>query len=444
MKSHQFHRLLLHARFELDRFGSALERLESHNFPSEVASLLIALQRNESVKASTSLDVIQVDFIDDPDGSAARLVSEYRKLMSRRRFLEVLEKARSDEVPWSLVPSIEQLAQQLLPGYSVLITTTPDMNYMVGWGPNLVTIYLPKLHRANGFLHVLIGHEFFHPIVVDFFKTELTTVKPKLRDDCKVYLAKLGYPTDLFFPQRLDACLSHALAQWEKGLTELMCDMGAAAVFGPSALWTISGFAATQSLNSPPTPENQYYPPWRLRLKTIHDYIVQMDDGITNINHLSGALQAAGLVKHSELLSRCFAIESESFTVNDLAGDPMRELTVKVYEHIEESMDAAREFVAKAASKFPKSWSKTLDEIPSLIGRLALSVPPSELIVSGKQESKTASLTAIITACWIERLVLEESNRLDLIEFRRLCRLMLKAIEDAELKRAFSEWDSTT
>lgn len=52
MKSHQFRRLLLHARFELDRFGSALERLESHSFPSEVASLLIADQSKESDKAS--------------------------------------------------------------------------------------------------------------------------------------------------------------------------------------------------------------------------------------------------------------------------------------------------------------------------------------------------------------------------------------------------------
>lgn len=444
MKAHQFRRLILHVRFELDRFGSALERLESHNFPSEVASLLIDDQKKESARSSERLKIIEVDFIDDADGSAARLVSEYRKLMSRRRFLEVLDKARSDEVPWSLVPSIERMAEQLLPGFSVLITTTPDMNYMVDWSHNPVTIYLPKLHRANGFLHVLIGHELFHPIVVDFFKTELKKVQPKLRDDCQAYLAALGYQPDLFFQQRLDAYLNHALTQWQKGLTELMCDMGAAAIFGPAALWSISGFAATQNLNSPPTQENQFYPPWRLRLKTIYDYIVRMDDGIAKINHLTIAMQSAGLSEHSGYLGNCFSIESESFTVGDLAADPMRELTVKVYEHIEESMDAARQFVATAASKFSKRWSTTLDEVPSLLGRLALNVPPSELIVSGKHESRAASLTGITTACWIERLVLEESNRLDLIEFRRLCRLMLKAIEDAELKRAFKEWEDGT
>ena len=85
MKAHQFRRLILHVRFELDRFGSALERLESHNFPSEVASLLIDDQKKESAKSSERLKIIEVDFIDDADGSAARLVSEYRKLMSRRR-----------------------------------------------------------------------------------------------------------------------------------------------------------------------------------------------------------------------------------------------------------------------------------------------------------------------------------------------------------------------
>lgn len=440
MKPHQFRRLQLHVRFELDRFDAALDRLGSYEFPSEVASVLIDDQKIESEKALASLSVIEVDYQDDPDGSAARLLSEYRKLMSRRRFLEVLEKARSDEVPWSLVPSIEQVAQQLLPGHSVLVTTTPDMNYMVGWGGALVTIYLPKLHRANGFLHVLIGHELFHPIVAEFFKTELIKVKPKLREDCQAYLSTLGYQADLFFQQRLDALLNHALNQWEKGLTELMCDMGAAAIFGPSALWSISGFAATQNLNSPPTVENQFYPPWRLRLKSIYDFIVNMDDGMTKIDRLLHTLRSAGLAQHAELVSRCFAIESELFTTADLAADPMRGLTVKVYGHVEASMDAARQFVVNAATNFSARWSNTLDEVPKLLGRLALNVPPSELLESGKQESKAASLTAITTACWIERLVLEENFTLDLIQFRRLCRLMLKAIEDSELKRAFSEW----
>lgn len=216
--------------------------------------------------------------------------------------------------------------------------------------------------------------------------------------------------------------------------------MGAAAIFGPSALWTVSGFAPIQNLNSPPTMENQFYPPWRLRLKTICDYIVQVDKGDEKIEQLSKDLRAAGLSKHSDYLVRCFAIESESFAVSDLAPDPMRELTVKVYEHIEGSMDAARQFISTKASIFPKRWTNTLDEVPKLLGRLALNVPPSELLDREKHESQAASLTGITTTCWIERLMLEETQQLDLAQFRRLCRLMLKAIEDAELKRAFSEW----
>ena len=233
MKPHQFDRVLLHTRFELDRFDTALMRLEAYDFPSDVAQLSINVQKRESGKATASLAEIAADYEDDPEGAAARLVSEYRKVMGRRRVLEVVEKSRSDEVPCSLVPSVERLAASILPNRPVLVTTTPEMNYMISWSRSadqpVVTIYLPKLHRANAFLHVLIGHELFHPAIEAFFPSERAIIKPKLRDDCKTLLESIHGKPDLFTPTRLDAVLNYALESWERGLTELMCDMGAAA-----------------------------------------------------------------------------------------------------------------------------------------------------------------------------------------------------------------------
>ena len=275
MTSQQFHRVLLHSQYELDRFDVALSRLSAYQFPSEVAKDLIAIQEQESKRATAALKAIVDDYSDDPAGASSRLNSEYRKLTKRRYYLDVLEKARSDEVPWSLVPSIERLASLILPNRKILMTTTPHMNYSVNWSQPIVTLFLPKLHRANAFLHVLIGHELFHPAIGNFFPGEESIVSPKLRDECKKLLGMRDVP-DLFSQKRLDNILSYATEAWRRGLEELMCDMGAASLFGPAALWTISGLAASQDLDVEPSMDNQFYPPWRMRIKTVLEYVLDM------------------------------------------------------------------------------------------------------------------------------------------------------------------------
>lgn len=107
---------------------------------------------------------------------------------------------------------------------------------------------------------------------------------------------------------------------------------------------------------------------------------------------------------------------------------------------MEESLERARQFVQKLAAGVPDRWTDTIEQTPGLLRRLALLVPPSELIQAEKRTSIAASLSAIVLACWIERLVMEQNNMLGIRAYRRLCRLMLKAIEDAELKRQFAEW----
>jgi hypothetical protein len=445
MKSHQFQRVMLHVRFELDRFNSTLFKLEAYEYPSNVALKLIADQRTESDKTAANLDQIAADLVDDPDGASARLVSEFRKLMRRRRFLEVLEKARSDDVPWSLVPSVERLSSHLLPGMSVLITSSPAMDYMVSWGPGLATVYLPNLHRSNGFLHVLIGHELFHPIVTEFLNRERVKAKPKLHAICQTHLKKLGFQPDLFFLQRLDDLLNYALQQWEKGIMELMCDMGAASVFGPAALWTFSGFAATQDMNSPPSGHFQFYPPWRMRIRVVNDLLRSKENAEALLSQLITTLRDNGLEAHADALDVSFAEEKVTFSPSDLAAEPvpeMRELTVQVYQMVESVLSDASDFVIQKVSKVPRRWTETLDEIPKLLERLTLNVPPSELLETQKQESRAASMTGIVTACWLERLRLEKEDNLDLGSFRRICRLMLKAIEDSELKSNYVEWAS--
>ena len=146
MLDFQFARGLLHAKYDLDRFQLSLKRLEAHDFPSASAKDRIKHLAKQLADTDAKLGSIEQDYAADPVGASDRLVSEYRKLIRNRSQLEVLERARSDEVPWSLVPSIEKLARQIMPSRELLLTTTPDMNYMVSWSPtaahNFVTCLL--------------------------------------------------------------------------------------------------------------------------------------------------------------------------------------------------------------------------------------------------------------------------------------------------------------
>jgi hypothetical protein len=320
------------------------------------------------------------------------------------------------------------------------------MNYMVSWSRSsdqpVVTIYLPKLHRANAFLHVLIGHELFHPAIEPFFPAEKAIITPKLREECKQLLAKLEGDPELFAQHRLDAILSHALEAWERGLTELMCDMGAASLFGPAALWTISGFAALQNLDIHPSTDNQFYPPWRMRVHAILNYILQVDDGQRQIEKICEALKLSGLTAHADAIARSIEDEKEICSDDEISKHSFRDqLITTVYQHVSESLTRAREFVRNIATGIAARWTATCDQVPGLLKRLALLVPPSELLQAGKQISAAADMSAIILACWIERLMLEQRHALGLGDYRRLCRLMLKAIEDSELKRQFAAWE---
>ena len=441
MKPFHFARALLHSQFELDRFASTLDRLEGYDYPSESANKRIHSLRINLERSKSALEKIEVDYPDDSDGASDRLNSEYRKLISYRNQLEILERAKSDEVPWSLVPSIEKLAEPLLPGRDLVITTTPQMTYMVSWPTDPIdtniTIFLPKLHRANAFLHILIGHELFHPVVTEFIKTERGKIAPAIRDACKK-LVPSGLP--LFDPARLDQVVGHSLQAWETGLTELMCDMGAASLFGPAALWSLSAFSSTYDQDHEHGNRTAYYPSWRNRLKTVFEFLRDSEDLPGRMVDLVGQLRDAKLLSHAMALEKALTDEASHCVSASLTfADPFVKIA---YDQISKSLSAAREEIRLKTEKIDDRWTHVIDQIPHLLGRFSLNVPPSEIIEPGTLESKSASLTAIFMAAWLERLHMESTGNLKLAGYQLLNRLTLKAIEDAEIKKAFQQWRS--
>jgi hypothetical protein len=276
MNRDHFFRLQTLVAFEIDRFRETLKRLSASHFPSAVALKLINELFSFLAESETSLANIAADFREDPEGAGSRLRSEHRKLLGKFWYLEAIEDARTECVPWSIIPSIERLAGKLITERELLATATTEFNYGIRWNEKTPTglgkfyiLSLPRVHRANPFLHVLIGHEFIHPLLNEFFNREYKKVSVQIRDGCLQILRSQGETEDLFTPPRLDQLVEVTLGIWRRALEEIMCDLGCGAIFGPAALLSSSYFALSQNLDEQPSPEGQFYPPWRYRLRVL-------------------------------------------------------------------------------------------------------------------------------------------------------------------------------
>ncbi len=403
MKTIQFARVLLHVRFEIDRFEAALRKLASYDYASSEAHDFIRFETEELKAISDAVDITEQDFQLDPDGAGHRLVSIYRVFSNIRASLEVLERARTDEVPWSLIPSTLNLAKEILPGKKVLITTTVHMNYEIMWyeGPSnpFVMIFMPRLHRSNAFLHIALGHELFHPAISAFFTTEISNVMLPIHQVC-VKLAAGGSTSHT----RFDLLTDEATDCWERAVTELMCDMGCVEIFGPAAIWTLASFASVHPLDGEPSP-GQYYPPWRLRLQVALRYLDQCTSGKV-LESLLDELKSAGLERYAQ------AVENVQRETEDWLSQPpdppvitWQPLTSAVYPIVESSIPRAMGHIARVGQAITANWQATIPQVPFLVKRLAQLVPPSEAPPTSADAPEPGSLTAIVTACWFSEFM---------------------------------------
>ena len=455
MDAAHFFRLQALVSSEVARFDKTLAKLRSAHFPSNVARELIDEIRTTLLEQQESIQRIVEDFTYDADGAFERLKSEHRKMVGKLRFLDSLENARTDEVPWSIIPMVERLASRLMPQHRLLTTATAQFNYAIQWHEGIAKsrptqfpqLFLPKVHRANAFLHILIGHELFHPLLAEFFVNQQPQVSPILRDGCLKILKSFGVADDdLWGKQRLDQLIELAIQFWRRALEEVMCDLGCAAIFGPAAVFSSTLFALTQSLDERPTLEGESYPPWRYRLRAIMAYAIDTPSGTESLNQLRAALSdnsfGADVTNLNSQLQAVRELAADSTDAAEIARDPFLKLA---YESVATSLPAAAKYVKLKADVLADLWPSIVGQVPALLRCLEARVPPGEIRTPGNRLGKPAAISAIAIAGWLFQLRTESvaardhlavaSERLE--TFQTTCRLLLKAFEDSELRQRF-------
>lgn len=455
MKPSLFQRLKTLVCYEIDAFEQRLKRLRSAHFPSDIAVEFVQLLSQEILAQQEALAKISSDYSVDQIGAGQRLQSEHRKLVARLQLLSSLENAETQAVPWSLVPSIERIAADMIPDRRMLTTSIGDLNYGIRWysAPKssiqkFLILELPAVHRTNTLLHVLVGHEFFHPLLEHFFAEWQPKILPKIRDSVKEILEKSSVPKDLFFRQRLDELVEYVRQAWKRALEELMCDMGCAAVFGPAALFAMLSLALGSSFDEMPSPQGQFYPPWRYRLRVAYRYGIEKGNGQSSLETLLEMLDRDDSLR--EMKRR---LQEELEVLRELVDHDTDIRTIEksqllkiAYDEVGSVLDEAWQSASDLAKNVQDAWTAHVDELPIHLHNLEMAVPPSEMRQPGARMGTPSTLSAIALAAWMAELksVTEESIGLpvDLRRYKRLCRLMLKAFEDVELKRYFDSQQS--
>ncbi len=441
-----FQALLSLLKFEIDAFEARLGSLAAEDYPSKTAPTVIKFLLRELSDQRDRVALITQDFAHDRQGAFDRLRSEHRKLNLRFPFVSHLSNARTRRVPWSLVPSIERLAQTLVPSRDLMTSCFDEFNYSIRRGEATIDadpfdiLFVPSVHRLDAFLHIEIGHELFHLLVNDFLEREQPLALKRLRAACDKYLSSGAAPSD---KGRLDQMTELVRNVWRRAVEEIVCDLGCVSLFGPAAL--MASVSLFVSLNLDATPSHpRYYPPSRLRWRKVLEIgfgtggnkaeYEQLITVLSDDPELNDYLQ--GFKDFWQL------VEREAKPSADIRGIRANRITAIAYAGIDASLKRGWEFVQSIVKNKDLFWALSIEEIPAHLRSLSANVPCGELRVAGAPCGEPSSLPAIINAAWINELHSKKERQTgspaeSAEDYLKACRLFLKSVEDAELKRIF-------
>ena len=377
-----------------------------------------------------------------------------RLIQSLAPYIDWLNGAQTQKVPWSFVPTAERLAAGIIPKIKPILYSENKYNYRIVWWENskkklhhYCFVSLPSLHRTNVLMHNLIGHELFHPKCKQFTKSLENVVASEIAEECKRVNPDIK-PNTLFGQNTLAQMNKVSLYAWERALHELMCDMFCAELFGPATLLGMRAYASFSEWMTRPSPENNFYPPLQYRFEVVWQKAIDkcsLDNLCNEISKHDG-IQSIGTAFRSEV--NRFAAEKafDSTGGFDFVNNPRDPLLSIAYGKVNAVIDDAHKYVMSYVNKMSTSWKdeRVLVQIPHLVIRLMNGIPPGEIPnfsfdvkkKMGNYSPEAAELPAILIAGWIYQVHRERSDpkrNIELLPFETLCRLLLKACEDSEM-----------
>jgi dCTP deaminase len=408
--------------------------------------------------------------------------------------IRYVESARTDRLPWQVIPSFEKLVELLRPGAKVMLrpmwhynyaTIVSDLrelylhelqeyeyyipdfdvesNVVFPLGSAFHIISFPSLERDNILLHSVIGHELGHLIASELVERskkdfldevqsqiEAATDSELARQDLTEESAPLWY--EQIRTTRLTENSKQCLNYWERAMEEILADVVGALLFGPAALFSSFDIAVQSGFDLAPSERNEYYPPWRLRIREVLRIVDEVAKTLLSVKpdwfrmtapmSLAERAKDLGLDRDSRsglVNDRIKAVRDTATVTSDEKAINRNPLAAIAYSVLRRYIDIATAEIKLLIGARVINEKQLLITLPVLIERLDSGVPPNAEHDMPSRKLSKIGLVDVLNSAWYHKASLTiaptaETDR-ELLEGVRSQRnrLTLKAIEYAHL-----------
>jgi hypothetical protein len=391
-----------------------------------------------------------------------------------------IDEAQTQKLPWSLIQPIQKLAKAVLPdvqimlrpqweyNYTIITTNLFDVylnylsrfiNYVSGTsleeilgplGKSFHIIFFPSIERNNILLHCLMGHEIGHLVSQKYFTEQrqqilLQQIRDKVASIVEKRITQIkDIPPLLLTPaiiqQMKQIDMTRTTTMWEKGLQEILSDIVGSLLFGPAMLFSALEIVLQDlgGLDRIPNENNNFYPPWRMRLRNIFQIVKEL--GLLPLGDKFGMEKVVTNVNQ-----RFKLIEDVVNETPDKEGIQKDEIAKIAYDEIEKDIPVAKQMFTDDLKSLLVTPSNLYEHLPHLIERIDFGIPPNAFEQS-IYERKQSTIAEIINSAWFHRVAWEDhllkeggDFNSEILEKRsRMNRLTLKALEYSDIEADYS------
>jgi dCTP deaminase len=478
------------------------KQLVAADFVSDAPRNLIQALQNTFEHLAKAIPAVMsaIDWAGDAtqvekDINVLRVLDNHAKVCASH--IRYVESARTERLPWQIIPSFERLVRHLKPGaqvmlrpmwkynYSTMVTNLRDfyLSYLRAYefylpdidvesvlaplGSAFHIISFPALERDNILLHSLLGHEIGHLIADSLVKADapdfLARALPEIEKATENDLANKPFAKAMP-PLIYSSVKAKVLAEnsriclffWSRALEEILSDIVGAILFGPAALFSTLELAIQFGFDLKPSSGNEYYPPWRTRIREVFTVVSDIASSLLNVDAtlfkmesplaLGEISSSLGLTadKRADLVNaRVQAIKEIAASDDDKAQIDKDDLSRIAYA-------ALRDYIVKHTASIKALVGKMVfnekgisTSLPPLIERLDAGITPNAIHDIPYRKSTSVGIVEVLNSAWYHKTSLSVSANntleVELLEGVRgqRNRLTLKSIEYVFLSQSY-------
>lgn len=443
------------------------EKISNHDFPSNASKQFIQklVLFAQALREATENIFAKIDFDDQ-----AIFEVNYRQLQQIMhlthliaQFLHYIEQSTMSKSPWGLTSPLQEIASKIISNSQIILyeewghnysIITKDFNKIFSEILQNIQIYIsieqyrkiettlqtplylisfPHIDKKNILQYSLLGHELGHLYVDQKLKT--FDIKSHINNDSKIMsIVNMSHSK----PQALQAIEKI----WERLFEELLSDVVGTVLFGPAMLFSIFEFAIQKDIDLEPSQRNNFYPPWRSRLRLSYNMIIKI---LPNFGQQS---YGNNLFENQKVIDRITEIKQIIDNQNDVEKMKVSSLPYQVFvifENVVSYIISQYDVVLCDLRTESFDEAKFIENIKILTNRLQKGLTPNMLLDLNIESN--ATLCEILNTAWQHRISWEGNifnedssfNESYLKERKKLNQLTNKAIEFSDLTNQYKK-----